>query len=164
MVDCGSGRFAIWRELRTENVSEVASVLEQLFLERGPVDEVLMDNSPSFRSEVLRQTLERLKVRPYYRAAYRPNGNGIVERNHHIIKAMAERSQISPQEAVFWYNMTPRVGQADETVPHRAWGRGIVTGVNSANNISVDGVPRHILDIRRLFRQDNDVRSNSESA
>ncbi|GAB1602697.1 hypothetical protein Ahia01_000549600 [Argonauta hians] len=200
MVDCGSGRFAIWRELRTENASEVASVLEQLFLERGPVDEALMDNSPSFRSEVLRQTLERWKVRPYYRAAYRPNGNGIVERNHRTIKAMAERSQISPQEAVFWYNMTPRVGQADETVPHRAvygyawrhpdvpppepetdegepavtvgeevwvkppsvrctsqWGRGIVTGVNSANNISVDGVPRHILDIRRLFRQDNDV-------
>ena len=27
-------------------------------------------------------------------------------------------------------------------------GRGIVTGVNSANNIEVDGVPRHILDVR----------------
>ena len=33
------------------------------------------------------------------------------------------------------------------------WGRGIVTGVNSANNIEVDGVPRHILDVRPVVEE-----------
>ena len=33
------------------------------------------------------------------------------------------------------------------------WGRGYVTGVNSANNIEVDGVPRHILDVRPVVEE-----------
>ena len=33
------------------------------------------------------------------------------------------------------------------------WGKGIVTGVNSANNIEVDGVPRHILDVRPVVEE-----------
>ena len=30
------------------------------------------------------------------------------------------------------------------------WGRGVVTGTQSKNNVIVDGVPRHILDLRRV--------------
>ncbi|KAF2356794.1 hypothetical protein FHG87_012451 [Trinorchestia longiramus] len=30
------------------------------------------------------------------------------------------------------------------------WGRGVVTGVTSSNNIEVDGVPRHVLDVRSV--------------
>ncbi|GAB1600005.1 hypothetical protein Ahia01_000278000, partial [Argonauta hians] len=197
MVDCGSGRFAIWREIRSESAAEVTRVLEQVFLERGPVDEVVLDNGATFRSELLREMLDRWQVRQHFRAAYRPSGNGIVERNHRTIKAMAERSQISPQEATYWYNMAPREGLSGDSVPHKSvhtyewrhpdkapeavdlgdemlglaqlgeevwvkppdcrcttqWGRGTVTGVNSRNNVSVDGVPRHILDIRRVFRE-----------
>ena len=33
------------------------------------------------------------------------------------------------------------------------WGRGIVTGMNSANNIEVDGVPCHILDVRPVVEE-----------
>ena len=33
------------------------------------------------------------------------------------------------------------------------WGRGIVTGVNSVNNIEVDGVPCHILDVRPVVEE-----------
>ena len=33
------------------------------------------------------------------------------------------------------------------------WGRGIVTSVNSAKNIEVDGVPRHILDVRPVVEE-----------
>ena len=40
-------------------------------------------------------------MRPYFRAAYHPGGNDIVERNHRTIKAIAERGYISPMEAVF---------------------------------------------------------------
>ena len=91
-------------------------------------------------------------------------------------------------EAVFWYNMSPRAGQAENSVPQRAvfryewrhpavqpelkdhdkettvevgkevwvkpadarctalWQKGVVTAINSRNNVSVDGMPRHILD------------------
>ena len=36
------------------------------------------------------------------------------------------------------------------------WGRGVVTDVNSSNNVSVDGMPRHILDIRRVVESDEE--------
>ena len=193
MVDCGPSRIAIWRELRAETAENIASVLNEIFLERGPVDEVLTDNSTVFRSAALRETLDRWKVRRFFRAAYRPSGNGIVERHHRTVKAVAERGQISPLEAVFWYNMAPRSGQEEVSVPQRAvfryewrhpcaepqvegegegpesvevgeevwvkppnvrcttqWGKGRVTDVHSRNNVSVDGMPRHVLDIRRV--------------
>ena len=51
MVDCGPGRFAIWKKLRNETGDEMAAVLDELFLERGPVEEVLMDNGMAFRSQ-----------------------------------------------------------------------------------------------------------------
>ena len=60
-----------------------------------------MDNSAASHSEVLRELCEKLGVKQYFRSAYRQSGNGIIERNHRTIKAVAERSRISPQEAVF---------------------------------------------------------------
>ncbi|CAE1259502.1 unnamed protein product [Acanthosepion pharaonis] len=149
-----------------------------------------MDNGAAFRSEVFRSMLDKWKTRQYYRAAYSPSGNGIVERNHRTIKVIAERGGISPAEAVFWYNMSPKSGQREDTVPHRAvytyqwrhprvgscltrsdgpesirigeevwvkptgarcttkWTRRMVTGAQSRINVEVDGMPRHILDLR----------------
>ena len=190
MVDCGPSRFAIWKKLNTETASEIADMLNKIFLERGPVDEVLLDNGTAFRSETVREMLDKWNTRRYFRAAYRPEGNGIVERNHRTVKALAERGRTSPEEALFWYNVSPRTGLGEETVPHELvyrytwrhpramparqheeplnkikigdevwvkppgarcttqWNRGMVTGSHSDNNISVDGVPRHILDVR----------------
>lgn len=205
MVDCGPGRVAIWRELRAENAVEIAKVLNEVFLERGPVEEVLMDNGTAFRSQVLKDVLDKWNVRRYFRAAYRPSGNGIVERHHRTIKTLAERGQIKPEEAVFWYNISPRSGLDETTVPQRAafryewrhpskvpavrgegtatidigeevwvkppdakctsqWKIGKVTDVHSANNLSVDGVPRHILDVRRLIRPSEDEESSEEQS
>ena len=79
-----------------------------------------MDNGTVFHSEILWKMLDKWNIRQYYRAAYRPSGNGIVEQNHRTIKAIAERRGISPSEAVFWCNMTPKSGQFEGTVPHRA--------------------------------------------
>lgn len=50
MIDSGPSRFAIWREVRSENAIDVSFHMEQVFMERGPPDEVLMDNSAAFRS------------------------------------------------------------------------------------------------------------------
>ena len=43
-----------------------------------------------------------------------------MEQHHQKVKAIAERGGISPEEATFWYNMAPEVGQRDDTVPHRS--------------------------------------------
>ena len=43
------------------------------------------------------------------------------------------------------------------------WQTGRVTGVTSTNNVDVDGVPRHVLDIRRVFREDDSDREESGS-
>lgn len=192
VVDCGPGRFAIWRKLKREDAQEIAAELENIFLERGPVDELLLDNSTAFRSQCLGDMLSRWNIVRVFRAAYRPEGNGIVERHHRTIKAIAERGGISPIEAVYWYNSTPRSGQDASSVPQHSvykyewrypsvvpsgantgqddalsikmgeevwvkppdarcttqWRKGIVTHVNSSNNISVNGMPRHVLDVR----------------
>ena len=79
------------------------------FLKHRPVEEV-MDNGVPFRSEILRETLDKLNIRWYYKAAYRPSGNRIVERNHRTIKAITKRGSISPAEAVFWYSILSRPG------------------------------------------------------
>ncbi len=79
-----------------------------------------MDNSTAFFSEGHKVFLDKWNVRHFLRVAYRACGNGIIERNHMIIKAIAEREIISPLEAVFWYNISPRSGQEKETVPQRA--------------------------------------------
>lgn len=55
----------------------------------------------------------------YFRTAYRPGGNGIAERNHQMIKAIAERGETLPTEPVSWYNMLPKSGQKEKTVPQK---------------------------------------------
>ena len=115
MMDCDW--IAIWRGLWLESVEEISKVLHEIFLDWGPVDEVLMDNGAAFQSQALKDMLNKLNVRRYFRAAYRPSRNGIVERHYRTIKAMAERGQVTPMEAVFWYNMSPGSGQDEKSVP-----------------------------------------------
>ncbi|XP_045105180.1 uncharacterized protein LOC123500556 [Portunus trituberculatus] len=106
-----------------------------------------------------------------FRGAYAPSGNGIVERNHRTVKVIAARKGCSVAEAVHLYNVTPR----DETVASApvsgiyryrvrdcdaVWVRrrgerctsasqpGVVTRVNSPQVVEVDGVPRHVRDLR----------------
>ena len=204
MVDCGPGRFALWRRLKRETAQCICNQLRQIFLERGPVEEVLMDNG-SFRSSELRQLFSQWKIWPFYRGAHRPTGNAIVERHHRTIKRWAEKAAIDPEEAVFWYNVSPRVRQEASSVPQTAvhaytwrlpveepemkdrgvpdsievgdqvwvrpggarcttkWSKGQVTDINSSNNVSVDGMPRHILDIRPVVHpQDRDSGESEE--
>ena len=91
MIDCGPGRLAIWRELHAELASVVAEELEKVMLECGPVIEVIMDNGTVFHSEIFQTMLKKWKIRSYYRTAYWPGGNGIVERHHRTVKAIVER-------------------------------------------------------------------------
>ena len=41
----------------------------------------------------------------------------MVERNHRTVKRVAARSKISPLKAVFWYNLSPKDGRSEKSVP-----------------------------------------------
>ena len=194
LVDCGPSRFAVWRKVSGEDAVSIVKEVDQLFRERGPPEELLMDNGASFRSQIMRTLLSKWQVRPVYRAAYRPAGNGIVERNHRTIKRMAARTSGDPLTMVYWYNSTPKDGIDAQTVPANQvnaykwrvvtcsidrdgsnrvqsvggnfvqgdkvyvkppvarciseWLIGTVTDVQSATNVEVNGIPRHVADIR----------------
>ena len=208
LVDCGPSRFAIWRKLRDESADSVVPELLQIFRERGPPLEILMDNGASFRSSAVSVLLRSWGVKPTFRCAYRPEGNSIVERNHRTIKRMAARSNGEPEDMVFYYNVTPREGIADGTVPsdslHRyqwsipgigpeqvrgndadvrsqwnsgdkvfvkprsarcttPWTRGVVTGVQSAQRLEVNGIPRHVSDLRPVPIENADEKVKSQS-
>ena len=119
IVDCGPSRFAIWRKIASESAAVLAAVLEQVFRERGPPMELLLDNSATFRSTQLDDLCARWSVYRGFRCAYRPAGNGIVERNHRTIKSMAARVGKSPLDVLFWYNAAPLDDDAG-TVPAAA--------------------------------------------
>ncbi|XP_067940503.1 uncharacterized protein [Watersipora subatra] len=101
MVDCGPSRFAIWRRLPSETAAHIVAQLRTIVIERGPCDELLMDNSMAFRSATVAQFADEWGISLRFRAAYAPSGNGIVERNHRAIKRIAEWGRISPKEATF---------------------------------------------------------------
>ncbi|KAG1663749.1 hypothetical protein GQR58_020218 [Nymphon striatum] len=192
MVDCGPSRFAIWRRLSSETAASIIAQLQGIVIERGPCDEFLLDNSTAFRSAAVEQFADEWGISLRFRAAYAPSGNGIVERNHRTIKRIAERGGISPEEATFWYNVTPRKDTDAGSVPSKGlyrytwrvpfdvnfvqvescddspfavgdevwvkppipsctkqWSLGMVSDVVSRYVVRVDGMPRHIKDIRK---------------
>ena len=117
VVDCGPSRFTIWRELANESSASIVPQFRQIFRERGPPEELLLDNGGAFRSAALSELLDFWDVRATDRCAYRPSGNSIVERNHRTIKRMAARTNGDPLDMVFFYNSTPKDGICEKTVP-----------------------------------------------
>ncbi|XP_054285261.1 uncharacterized protein LOC129001833 [Macrosteles quadrilineatus] len=117
IIDCGPSRFCIWRRIPSETKEQVVKILLELFSERGPPQELLMDNSATFRCEQIEQLCEEWGVIRRFRCVNRPSGNGIVERNHRTIKRMATRTRRSVQEMVYWYNLTPKEDLNEESTP-----------------------------------------------
>lgn len=187
IIDCGPSRHIIWREVSEESDRCVCKEIEQIYREYGSPTEFLVDNGAVFKSRRLNSLLKDWGVRVIYRCAFRPEGNGIVERSHRTIKRMASRSDRNPLDMVYWWNAVAsiqrnnvsifnhqwrvegrlgkvpdassvehsnlRIGQAVLVKPGKGrcttqWTRGQVTKINSEVNIEVDGVPRHISDIR----------------
>ena len=54
MIDCGPSRFAIWKALSHERTENIIKQLREVFLERGPVAEILVDNGTAFKSQLFR--------------------------------------------------------------------------------------------------------------
>jgi len=200
MVDCGPSRFTIWRKLPNEAAGSIVAQLQQVVVERGPMTELLLDNSTAFRSAAVQQFADEWGIRLRFRAAYAPSGNGIVERNHRTIKRIAARGEITPEVATFWYNVTPRQDGKEQSVPSRRlyryswrvpydvhvqtelhdvsdhfmvgdevwvkpavpsctkqWALGKVTRVVSQHVVAVDGMPRHVRDVRKRVYPSRDA-------
>ena len=105
IIDCGRH---IWRPLKDETAECVSHELDAIFTILGPPDEIVLDNYPSFRSEVFIEFLRRWGISPHFRCVNKPSGNGICERNHRTIKKMAARSGNGILNAVYYYNSTPK--------------------------------------------------------
>jgi hypothetical protein len=119
VIDCGPSRYAIWKLVKSENDDEITNVMEDIFREMGPPEEVVLDNGRTFRSKNFVRMCVKWGVYLHFRAAYRPQGNGIIERNHRTIKSMAARSGADVRDIVFWYNYTPKIGDDSTTSPSR---------------------------------------------
>lgn len=107
VIDCGPSRFSIWRKVTSEASQVLTAELDQIFKEFGPPSEILLDNSTSFRSSDFKELCSFWKINLLYRCAYRPSGNGIVERNHRTIKRMSARSGKNILSMVRMYNLAP---------------------------------------------------------
>lgn len=79
-----------------------------------------MDNGTAFHLKSIVGLLPKWHIKLLYRAAYRPSGNRILKRHHRTVKSITERGNISPQEAVYWCNITPRNGIDPTPEPHKA--------------------------------------------
>ncbi len=107
LVDCGPGRFTIWRRLSGESSEAVSTQLHSIFRERGAPRELLTDGGPCFRGAAIWAVTEKWSMAHLHSCAYRPTGNSIVERNHRTIKRMAARTGNSVEEMVVFYNHSP---------------------------------------------------------
>ena len=108
MVDCGPSRYAVWQRVGHEDETEVAACLQKVFAWYGAPRELLMDNGRAFRSGKVKALCDKWAVSQLFRAAYKPRGNGIVERNHRTVKRMKARRGGTVEAAVQAYNRTPR--------------------------------------------------------
>ena len=86
---------------------KVKSCRRQIFSQFGPPIEILCDNAKSFRFNLMQEFCKLWKISLTFKCAYKPLGNGIVERNHTTIKRMSARCGKSIDYCVFWYNITP---------------------------------------------------------
>ena len=66
----------------------------------------MSDNGNIFHSRVLENLLQDWEVNHELTCAYRPQGNGIVERVHRTVKRTVKRANCTVAEAVFWVNNT----------------------------------------------------------
>ena len=202
LIDCGPARFTIWKVLNDEGADDISANVETVFREHGAPSELLLDNAASFHSRTFREMCGKWNVDLRYRCAYRPSGNGIVERVHRTIKRMAARTRADVLDMAYYYNISPRDGVKVESVPSNRmcryswrlpdsvererpttrgnanfgvgqrvyvkpgntrctteWPIGVVTQVVGTNQVAVDGVPRHVADIRAVPRAERAVDS-----
>lgn len=150
IIDCCS-RYAVWKLLRNECVESVVFALEDVFASIGSPAEILTDNGGVFTSDGMKQLLLDWNVGHILSGAYRPEGNGLVERNHRTIKRSACRGNQSIAKVVSFYNSTRHVSIC--AVPYELL-------FVARNRLSGTRESRQSLDSRPAFKKCN-IRSVS---
>ena len=117
IIDCGPSYFTIWRLLHWQDIASIIRQLESIFYDRGPLAEILTDNSVVFSSEKFSQFLRKWGVWLQFWCVNMLVGNGIVERCHRSIKLIAARKRCLIPKAVSWYNVRPKDGVLPTTAP-----------------------------------------------
>ncbi|XP_067932887.1 uncharacterized protein [Watersipora subatra] len=107
IIDCGPSRFFLWFKLANETSDVVIKQLNNVFREREPPKEFLSDNGPCFTSARMKEFLQKWSVEQILSCAYKPTGNGIIERHHRTIKRAIMRTGKGPEEMAYWYNNSP---------------------------------------------------------
>ncbi|KAI0988562.1 hypothetical protein GJ496_009544 [Pomphorhynchus laevis] len=117
IIDAGSSRFNIWKELKRMTAPEIISKLLEVFWDRGFPGKIIADNATVFGAKEFREFANQNVIKVIYRCAYKPNTNGIIERCHRTIQRMFVRTLGFVQEMVFWYNASPKNGTNLATAP-----------------------------------------------
>lgn len=146
LIDCGPSRFSLWKRLKEQSSGAVVAALESVFFERGAPVEILTDNDPAFRGAEVAALLKKWGVHVRFRCAYAASGNGIAERSHRTVKRIAARKKCSIEEALYWYNISPKDNALSNTAP-----------VNRLHNYSVrvmgeESKESRIDDVKNLFK------------
>jgi len=105
IIDTASG-FNIWRKLHTESAEEICKEVQAVFCQFGAPESIMSDNGTNFQSVQFRKLLQKWDVSQEFSCAYRPQGNGAIERAHRSVKRTVTRSGMTADEAVFWLNNT----------------------------------------------------------
>ena len=63
IIDCGPSRFAIWKRVKDESCEEICGKFEEVFRERGPLMELLLDNARAFQSAKLQELCHKWAVK-----------------------------------------------------------------------------------------------------
>ena len=131
IINCGPSRFAIWWPLHRQDAHTDIWQLENVFLERSLLMEILTNNNTAFISKDFREFVRNWDVHLRFRCAYSPSGNGIVEWSHRTVMSIAARKNCSILEAVYWRNVTlkddvsPCTAPADALHGYHVWIKGV---------------------------------------
>ena len=114
-------RYEIAEALPDQTAATIARALIGVFLEYGVPEQLITDNGPCFRSDLLKELCKQLGIRQIFSSPYNSQGQGLVENsNRNIIQVMKAHVREDPENwcqyvkyATFVNNTSPHVGMKD---------------------------------------------------
>ncbi|XP_067933713.1 uncharacterized protein [Watersipora subatra] len=128
--------------------------------ECGPPKQFPSDNDPCFTSARMKEFLQKWSVEQILSCAYKPTGNGIIERHHRTIKRAVMRTGKGPEEMAYWCNNSPNfngIVPVEELYSYRSDLPGATKSTEipqKPKSIQIDGTNRHVSDLISAHQDD----------
>ncbi len=114
-------RYEIAEALPDQTAATIARALIRVFMEYGVPEQLITDNGPCFRSDLLKELCKQLGIRQIFSSPYNSQGQGLVENsNRQIVQVMKAHVREDPENwcqyvksAQFVNNTSPHVGMKD---------------------------------------------------